>query len=132
MRSAPRLSLLLRGALALLVLGTFGIQAAPAPTGSPAPEKSVRRADPVSPAASPGPVNPASGAPPAVPVALPVRGAGDSSGTYVLSPDDVVDVKVFQEPDLETTTRVSKDGSISLPLVGSVAVAGKTPKTPPG
>ncbi len=46
---------------------------------------------------------------------------------YVLSPNDLVEVKVFQEDDMDWTVRVTKDSTVNLPLVGSVAVARKTP-----
>jgi polysaccharide export outer membrane protein len=35
-------------------------------------------------------------------------------------------VKVYQESDLDAKVRISKDGSIVLPLLGQVAVGGKT------
>jgi protein involved in polysaccharide export with SLBB domain len=49
------------------------------------------------------------------------------NGIYAVAPEDVVDVKVFEEPDLETTARVGKDGMINFPLIGAVSIAGKTP-----
>ena len=39
---------------------------------------------------------------------------------------DVVDIAVFQVPDLTRTVRVNLDGDSSLPLIGSVPAAGKT------
>ncbi len=44
----------------------------------------------------------------------------------VLAPNDVIEIKVFQEKDLDTTTRISDDGKISFPLIGEVAVGGRT------
>jgi polysaccharide export outer membrane protein len=46
--------------------------------------------------------------------------------TYILSPNDVVQIRVYQEEDLETKARVSKDGTIAFPLIGLVQVGGKT------
>ncbi len=46
--------------------------------------------------------------------------------TYVLSPNDVVQVKVYQEDDLETRMRIAKDGTSSFPLIGMVQLGGKT------
>ena len=46
---------------------------------------------------------------------------------YALSPNDLVEVKVFQEDDMDWTVRVTKDGTVNLPLVGSVSVLHKTP-----
>jgi polysaccharide export outer membrane protein len=48
------------------------------------------------------------------------------SSTYELSPYDVVDVSVYGEEDLHTRTRLGSDGTVLLPLVGNVDLAGKT------
>jgi polysaccharide export outer membrane protein len=48
------------------------------------------------------------------------------SPTYVLAPNDVVEIKVYQEDDLETKARVGQDGTISFPLIGVVPIGGKT------
>jgi len=53
-------------------------------------------------------------------------GAGANAAEYRIMPRDVLDVSVFQVPDLNKSVPVSEDGSISLPLVGKVRVAGKT------
>ena len=45
---------------------------------------------------------------------------------YVLAPNDLVTVTVFQEDDLMTKARVGNDGTISFPLVGSVRIGGKS------
>ncbi|MDB6069070.1 MAG: sugar transporter [Verrucomicrobiales bacterium] len=45
---------------------------------------------------------------------------------HVLGPNDSIDVKVFQEPELDTKVTVSQDGKVSLPLIGEVAVGGQT------
>ncbi len=45
---------------------------------------------------------------------------------YLLSPNDVIEVKVYQEEDLVTKGRVAKDGTLTLPLVGVVKVGGKS------
>ena len=47
------------------------------------------------------------------------------SGNYVLSPNDVIQLKVFREPDLETKVRIGKDGSASFPLIGNLIIGGK-------
>src|SRR5260221_3482477 len=46
--------------------------------------------------------------------------------TYVLSPNDVVQVRVYQEDDLETKMRIGKDGTTSFPLIGVINLGGKT------
>jgi protein involved in polysaccharide export with SLBB domain len=45
---------------------------------------------------------------------------------YILAANDIVSVTVYQEDDLNARVRISKDGSIVLPLLGSVTVGGKT------
>jgi protein involved in polysaccharide export with SLBB domain len=44
------------------------------------------------------------------------------SRLYVLKPNDVVMVKVYQEEDLTIQARVARDGSITLPLLGTVYI----------
>ena len=44
-----------------------------------------------------------------------------------LGPDDLIKVEVFGSPDLTTTTNVTDDGSIRMPLAGSIAVGGQSP-----
>jgi polysaccharide export outer membrane protein len=45
---------------------------------------------------------------------------------YKLAPRDIIDIAVFQVPDLTKTVQVSDDGNVFLPLIGKVAVVGKT------
>ena len=45
---------------------------------------------------------------------------------YLLAPNDLVSVTVFQEEDLATRARVGNDGTISVPLIGSVHIGGKS------
>ncbi len=45
---------------------------------------------------------------------------------YLLVANDIIQVKVYQEDDLEAKVRLSKDGSVVLPLLGSVTVGGQT------
>jgi polysaccharide export outer membrane protein len=46
---------------------------------------------------------------------------------YRIGPDDVLDVSVFEAPDMNRTVRVSAEGEILLPLLGNVRAAGLTP-----
>src|SRR5947207_2275558 len=48
------------------------------------------------------------------------------SRLYVLKPNDVVMVKVYQEEDLTIQARVARDGSITLPLLGTVNIGSNT------
>ncbi len=63
------------------------------------------------------------------------RAGGDSgpptatSPQYVLQPGDVVQVKVYQEDDLTSVSRIGKDGTISMPLLGSVKVVSNSLET---
>jgi polysaccharide export outer membrane protein len=45
---------------------------------------------------------------------------------YKLSPGDLIYVKVFQEDDLCSSLRISEDGTIAFPLIGSVKIGGLT------
>lgn len=46
--------------------------------------------------------------------------------SYRLSYNDVIAIRVYQEDDLTTRATVARDGMVSLPLLGSVKLAGKT------
>jgi polysaccharide export outer membrane protein len=46
---------------------------------------------------------------------------------YLVGPQDVLDVTVYQAPDLTKTVQVAEDGAINLPLLGQVSAAGKSP-----
>jgi polysaccharide export outer membrane protein len=48
------------------------------------------------------------------------------SSTYELSPYDVIDVSVYNEDDLHTRAKLGADGTVLLPLIGSVSLDGKT------
>jgi polysaccharide biosynthesis/export protein len=43
---------------------------------------------------------------------------------YKIGPKDLLEITVFELPELNQTVRVSEDGSISLPLLGQVAIEG--------
>jgi len=47
-----------------------------------------------------------------------------TASNYALSPGDVVTIRVFREPDLDTQQRISKEGTINYPLIGIVKIAG--------
>ncbi|MBN1238361.1 MAG: polysaccharide biosynthesis/export family protein [Gammaproteobacteria bacterium] len=44
--------------------------------------------------------------------------------SYLIGPGDLLEVRVYEQEDLDTTARVGADGDIRLPLIGTVAVAG--------
>jgi polysaccharide biosynthesis/export protein len=51
------------------------------------------------------------------------------SKDYVVGPEDLLDVQIFGQEDLNRQVRVNGEGEVTLPLVGSVKVAGLSPKT---
>ena len=55
-----------------------------------------------------------------------LRGDEDARKDYVLKVGDGVALRVFNEPDLDTDTRILKTGEISIPLLGSVRIEGMT------
>jgi polysaccharide export outer membrane protein len=90
------------------------LQASPAAP----PAKSPQAAAPAgATTTAPAPEPPAAAAPaaPAVP-----------SGDYEVGPGDVLDIAVFDNADLSRLPTVQTNGSISLPLLGEVQVAGLT------
>ena len=50
----------------------------------------------------------------------------DPISTYRLRPLDVLNIKVFKEPDLDTVYKIGTNGMIVMPLIDSVKVAGLT------
>ena len=50
----------------------------------------------------------------------------DASDDYKLSSNDVVHIKVFQEEELETTARIAKNGTITMPLIKNPTIGGLT------
>jgi len=60
---------------------------------------------------------------------LPQPGAGASdttAGDYRIAPRDILQVTVFQVPDLNRAVQVNGSGDVVLPLIGSMHVGGKT------
>ncbi len=49
-----------------------------------------------------------------------------SAPSHVLAPGELVQIKVFQEADLDTAVRIPSDGRINFPLIGEVSLAGET------
>jgi polysaccharide export outer membrane protein len=54
------------------------------------------------------------------------RADSENDGGEVLKVNDLVRVTVYKEDDMTTEARISKSGSIALPLLGNVHVAGET------
>ena len=55
-----------------------------------------------------------------------VSDASAGSTEYRISHQDILQISVFQVNDLNNAVQVNQDGSITLPLVGKVQVAGRT------
>lgn len=51
---------------------------------------------------------------------------GIASSTYILGPDDVIEVSVLGRPEMTQQTRIKPDGTIVVPLLGSVEAKGET------
>lgn len=66
---------------------------------------------------------PAAAQPPA-----PSRSAEQVEGDYVIGPGDVLQIFVWKEPDLTRDVTVRVDGKITVPLLGDLAAAGRTPQ----
>jgi polysaccharide export outer membrane protein len=59
--------------------------------------------------------------------ATPAQAATVATQDYVLGPGDVIKISVFQNPDLSLQTRVTENGTITYPLIGTVLVGGLSP-----
>jgi len=51
-----------------------------------------------------------------------------NANDHLLMPGDLIAVTVFQEPDLYSTLRLARDGSVVFPLIGRVSIGGMTPQ----
>src|SRR5213596_4385116 len=58
--------------------------------------------------------------------AFPPGGGASAPVGYVLGPNDYVGVEVFGEDDLRTNGRLNPEGNLSVPLLGSIHLAGLT------
>lgn len=96
----------------VLVPSMAGAQAAPPFSSMPAPSSSVTSGSSPRPAgqvAAPG-----------------ASKLGVASSSYVLGPDDVIEVSVLGRPEMTQQTRIKPDGTIVIPLLGSVNAKGET------
>jgi len=57
---------------------------------------------------------------------LALASANNVGPDYRISTRDILDISVFQVPDLSKTVQVGDDGNITLPLIGKALVRGKT------
>ncbi len=55
-------------------------------------------------------------------------GSGSAAAPdYLIGDDDLLEINVWNEPDLKQSLPVRSDGKITLPLIGEIQAAGKTP-----
>lgn len=57
---------------------------------------------------------------------LVATGNAEVATDYVLQPSDLIKVVIFQEPDLEREVRITQENTITLPLLGTVDLKGRT------
>lgn len=50
----------------------------------------------------------------------------EKNQNYRLAPNDLLDFRVFQEPELDAVVRLSGDGTASFALIGPVQIGGRT------
>ncbi|MGC1481827.1 MAG: polysaccharide biosynthesis/export family protein [Chthoniobacterales bacterium] len=88
---------------------------------------------PVAPAAPAAPAEPSfSNDTPTAAPASPAASDGSSQvltsaeGDYVLTPGDTIEMTIFREPDLTARSTIARDGTVQLPLIKEVSLAGKT------
>ena len=89
---------------------------------APAQPIDQRIFQPAQPASEREPFGPLLGMP-ASKLPVPVFSLGKD---YLIGPNDLVDVEVFEVDNLKRTARVNAAGAISLPLIGGVVIAGLT------
>src|SRR5262249_10014762 len=65
-------------------------------------------------------------APAAAPVPTPAPAPAPDMKDYIVGPEDVLEVQVWDNKDLNQSVFVRPDGKTSLPLVGEIQAAGKT------
>ena len=55
-----------------------------------------------------------------------VRAQDQATSGYRIGPKDLIEIKVFEVPELNIERRVSEEGTINLPLIGDIPVQGLT------
>ncbi|HEX6631243.1 MAG TPA: polysaccharide biosynthesis/export family protein [Gemmatimonadaceae bacterium] len=107
----------LASGLAMATFGALALACAPAPGSAP-----VALPDPVLVAHA------AAAADSLPPAPAPGAMVGNPSMALRLGPNDLVEITVFEASELNRAVRVDGAGRISLPLLGEVAAAGRTPR----
>jgi polysaccharide export outer membrane protein len=60
------------------------------------------------------------------PTPAPQSPSSTETNTHVLASDDLVEIKVYRQPDLDTRARIDRDGTMTIPLLGTISIGGKT------
>jgi polysaccharide export outer membrane protein len=114
----------------LMMIAGWGCTAAPVAT--PVHQSTVATVAPPARSMPPAPSSPGSagmsaarGAPSRPELPAPAKSA-EPSGDYLIAPRDQLAIQVHGQDDLTRNVRVSENGSVTLPLVGEIAVAGLT------
>src|SRR3989449_2568794 len=102
--------------LVIVVTGAAGSLLAQSPAPVASAEPTLRSSYPV-----PGMSNSSSPS-----AAVPVPPGVNAPSGYILSANDQVAVEVFGEEDLRTNGRLNGEGNLSVPLLGSIHLAGMT------
>ena len=56
----------------------------------------------------------------------PTEANSGTSPNHVLAPNESIQIKVFNEPELDTSVRIAEDGKITFALIGEVKLGGLT------
>ena len=101
--------------------------AVPVPVQPPARVDTVRQPVANDPAANQLPRDPAAAKAAALAgQAQPMNALAGFGADYRIGPNDLLDIEVYGVTDLKRTVRVNSTGMVSLPLIGSMALAGMT------
>ena len=119
-RKFLNVSLALLAAMAVASAAQNSSQNAPA---QPTPQQSEpQQPAPAQPSQQPGAAQPEAKQP-----AQPGPGAPVDSNTYKIGPADVLNIRVWDEPQFSGPVSVHQDGQITIPLLGDLPAGGKTP-----
>src|SRR5262245_39491111 len=116
--------------IAVSVLTVPGLEAGagdfanPYKAEAPAPSKNSLPSDQFKPTQESG-VTGATGAGQADALAFRTTPGG---GAYRIGSSDILDISVFNVPELSKTVEVSATGTINVPLIGEIQAAGRTPQ----
>lgn len=110
----------------VILLGTVSAQTVSTPRPVAPPRATPAQATPPQ-AAPPQPTPPQPTPPQATPPQAPKPSAAPVSADYRLVAGDKLRVEVYKDTQLSQALQVRPDGKITLPLLGDIAAAGKTP-----